>query len=303
MELVSGTFFSILLNGGPLQPFTPSIGIRQGDPLSPFLFIIMAEGLGRSLTKARRQNQLKGIKPAHQGPTVTHQQFVDDTMLMGAATMQEARTISQVLKTFSEASGIEINLTKSKKNFFNTSIPVQRNLSRILQIQKASLPTKYLGIPLSEYAYKSANWEALLNKMKARLSNWTYRALNTASRLILVKSVLQTMPAYMFSALAAPKAVYKSIRSIQRSFLWNGASKQSKWALIKWTDICKPKREGGLGLRDPEILSKVVAAKIRWRWVENPSSLWGTWWKAKYTTQVRDRDLIRLTGTRQRSPI
>lgn len=114
MELVSSSFFSILLNGGPLQPFCPSRGIRQGDPLSPFLFIIMAEGLGRSLTKAKQQNQLKGIKPVHQGPIVTHQQFVDNTMLIGAPTVQEARTISKVLKTFSEASGMEINLTKSK---------------------------------------------------------------------------------------------------------------------------------------------------------------------------------------------
>ena len=102
---------------------------------------------------------------------------------------------------------MEINLTKSKLFFFNTSIPVQRNLSRILKIQKNSLPTKYLGIPLSEYAYKSANWEALLNKMKARLSSWTYWFLNMANRLILVKSILQTMPAYMISALAAPKVV------------------------------------------------------------------------------------------------
>ena len=124
MELVSGALFSILLNGGPLQPFTPSRGIRQGYPLSPFLFVVMAEGLGRSLAKAKKQNQLKGIKPAHQGPTVMHQQFVDDTMLMGAPTVQEARTIRKVLKTFSEASGMEINLTKSKLFFFNTSIPV-----------------------------------------------------------------------------------------------------------------------------------------------------------------------------------
>lgn len=197
---------------------------------------------------------------------------------------------------------MEINLTKSKLFFFNTSIPVQRNLSKILKIQRNSLPTKYLGIPLSEYTPKAANWEDLLNKMKARLSSWTHRALNMASRLVLVKSVLQTMPAYMLSALAAPKTVYKSIQNIQRSFLWNVDSKKCKWALLKWMDICKQKLAGGLGFKYPEILSKVVVAKIWWRWVENPNSLWGTLWKAKYANQVQDKDLIRLTGNTQGSP-
>ena len=61
--------------------------------------------------------------------------------------------------------------------------------------------------------------------------------------------------------------------------------------------------EGGLGLRDPEILSKAVVAKILWRWVENPNSLWSTLWKVKYTNQIRDKDLIRLNGNTQGSPI
>ena len=69
-------------------------------------------------------NQLKGIKVAHQGPTVTHQQFVDDTMLMGTPTVKEARTFNKVLSTFLDALGMEINLTKSKLFFFNTSIPM-----------------------------------------------------------------------------------------------------------------------------------------------------------------------------------
>jgi len=107
----------------------------------------------------------------------------------------------------------------------------------------------------------------------------------------------------MLSALAAPKSVYKSIRNIQRSFLWNGDSKKRKWALLKWTDICKPKLAGGLALRDPEILSKAIAAKIWWRCVENPNSLWGILWKAKYTNQIQDKDLIRLTGSTQGSPL
>eukprot|EP00253_Pinus_taeda_P016658 PITA_16658 len=230
--MVSRAFFSIMLNGGPIQPFLPSRGIRQGDPLLPFLFVTMVEGLRRSLFEAIQMNHLKGIKAMHQGPTVMHQQFVDDTMLMGTPIVKEARTFSK------------------------------RNLSKILKIQRNSLPTKYLGIPLSEYAPKAANWEDLLNKMKAILSSWTHRSLNMANRLVLVKSVLQTMLTYMLSSLAAPKTMYKSIRNIQRSFLWNGDSKKHKWALLKWTDICKPKLAGGLGLRDHEILSKAIAMKI-----------------------------------------
>lgn len=232
----------------------------------------------------------------HQRPTVMHQQFVDDKMLMGSPTVKEARTLNKVLSTFMEASGMEINLTKSKLFFFNTSIPVQRNLSKILKIQRNSLPTKYLGIPLLEYALKAANWEDLLDKMRLRLSSWTHRALNMASRLVLVKSMLQIMPTYMLSTFAVAKSVYKSIRNIQQFFLQNGDSKKRKWALLKWTDICKPKLVGGLGLRDLEILSKAIAAKIWWRWVENPNSLWGTLWKAKYTNQIQDKDLIRLIG-------
>lgn len=140
-------------------------------------------------------------------------------MLMGTPTVKGARTFNKVLSTFMEASGMEINITKSKLFVFNTSIPMQRNLSKILKIQRKSLPTKYLSIPLSEYTLKATNWEDLLNKIKFRLSIWTNRALNMASGLVLVKSVLQTMSVYMLSALASPKSVYKSIRNIQWSFL------------------------------------------------------------------------------------
>lgn len=124
-----------------------------------------------------------------------------------------------------------------------------------------------------------------------------------ANRLVLVKSVLQIMPTYILSALTVPKTMYKSIRNIQRFFLWNEDSKKRKWALLKWTEICKPKLAGGLGLRDPEILSKDVVAKIWWRWVENLNSLWGTLWKEKYTNQVQDKDLSRLIGNTQGCPL
>ena len=83
MQLVSLAFSSIMVNGVPSGIIKPSSGILQGDPLSPFLFIIMAEGLGRSISALTDSNSIKGLHGTNGGDRHTHQQFVDDTMLMG----------------------------------------------------------------------------------------------------------------------------------------------------------------------------------------------------------------------------
>lgn len=79
MALVTRTNFSILLNGAPSNTFTPSRGLRQGDPLSPFFFVLMMEGLGRAIRMANVEGGIQGIKLTPDGEPNTHQQFVDDT--------------------------------------------------------------------------------------------------------------------------------------------------------------------------------------------------------------------------------
>ena len=106
---------------------------------------------------------------------------------------------------FSEASSATINTAKSQIFFFHTPAMTQTSISRILGFSVASLPSKYLGAPLIDSALKHASWHLLIEKLEARLSSWTYRALNMASRLVLVKAMLQSMPLYLFSVLAAPK--------------------------------------------------------------------------------------------------
>ena len=106
-------FFSILVNGSPSCPFNASRGIRQGNPLSPFLFILAAEGLGRLLKNMRVENKIHGLSLTEGMDPQTHQQFVDDNMLMGPSSVHEARGIKDCLNTFLEASGLEINKEKS----------------------------------------------------------------------------------------------------------------------------------------------------------------------------------------------
>ena len=100
MNLVSLAFFSILVNEVPSGMIKPSRGIRKGDPLSSFLFILMAEGLGRSILALRDSNSFRGLRGTSRGDKQTHQQFVDDTMLMGHPSIQEAGSFKHCLDIF-----------------------------------------------------------------------------------------------------------------------------------------------------------------------------------------------------------
>lgn len=102
MSLITSPSFSVLLNGSPSSPFKPSRGIRQGDPLSPFIFVLMAEGLSRLLKAAIASNKLKGISIHGLNP-LSHQQFVDDTMLFGHPSSKEASMFKSLLSLYSEA--------------------------------------------------------------------------------------------------------------------------------------------------------------------------------------------------------
>eukprot|EP00253_Pinus_taeda_P011590 PITA_11590 len=261
MSLLTSSFFSVLINGIPSETFHPSRGIRQGDPLSPFLFIIAAKGLGRSIKHAQQTHCLKGLA-VHNTPAATHQQFVDDTMLYGHPSIQEARQLKSLLVDFSEASGATINQSKSQIFFFHTPSAIQSAILRILKFSSAKLPSTYLGDPLIASILKHSAWKSLLEKLEARLSSWTHRSLNMASRLVLIKAILQAMPLYLFSILSAPKWVLKELKTIQRAFLWGSKGLHRKWALVKWETTCLPKKGGGIGLRDPTHSNAVMGARI-----------------------------------------
>lgn len=103
-----------------------------------------------------------------------------------------------------------------------------------------------------------------------------------ARRLVLIKAVLQSMPLYLFFVLAALKWLLKRIRNLQRNFLWGSREQNRKWALVKLERVCKPKKQGGLGLRDPQHNNSLMGARIWWQWVSGPQKPWVQLWTAKY---------------------
>eukprot|EP00253_Pinus_taeda_P017898 PITA_17898 len=303
LELIKSTRYSILVNGTPSTPFSPSRGIRQGDPLSPFLFVILMEGLSKLIAKRKEDGQIKGLQPIRSCPATTHQQFVDDTMLHGTPTVKEATAYRDILHLFSIASGMEINFSKSTIFFFNTHQAVQSHLSRLLGFKIGSLPSRYLGAPLTLKPWQKAHWEKILANMERRCKHWTNRALNFAGRLVLTKAILQAIPQYMLSIRPAPKGILDQIRSIQCSFLWSGNSEKKKWSLVAWKKLCRPKNRGGLNLVDPYVANRVCGAKIWWKWISNTTLPWANHWKEKYRLTGCNLDLIRMQESPNGSPI
>ena len=127
--------------------------------MSPFLFIIAAEGLGRMLKNTCTENKLRGICLHADVEPKTHQQFVDDMMLMGPSTIQEARGLKEGSDIFLEASGLKINKDESQVYFFNTPKITKRNILIILEFSEGAFPSKYLGAPLVESTIRKISWK------------------------------------------------------------------------------------------------------------------------------------------------
>jgi len=227
-SMISTPNFSILVNGMPTGTFNATRGIRQGDAISPFLFILAVEGLGSKLKKELREKKIKGIKLWGNNLTITHQQFVDDVMLFGEASLKEVRSFKRVLEVFTKASGMEINNEKSCTFIFNSPDSIKTHLTIMLGFRQGDLPTKYLGIQLDINHNRMKNWQSKLEKIKKILASWSFRSLNVASRIVLLKSVLLSIPIYPFSIMAAPKGVYARMREILGKFLWGGPKQRRK---------------------------------------------------------------------------
>jgi hypothetical protein len=200
---------SILVNGSPTEEINIQRGLKQGDPLAPFLFLLVAEGLGGLMKKAVELNRFKGFKVGNRGVVVSHLQYADDTLCLGEATLENLWTLKAILRGFELVSGLKVNFSKSRIMGVNVPHDFLRLASIFLSCRTSTIPFTYLGLPVGASHRRASTWEPLINSLRKRLGGWGNKYVSLGGRVVLLNSVLNAIPIYFLSFMKIPIQVWK----------------------------------------------------------------------------------------------
>ncbi|XP_071699700.1 uncharacterized protein [Rutidosis leptorrhynchoides] len=271
---LSSSSISVLINGSPTKEFSPGRGIRQGDPISPFLFIIVAEGLNILVKRALANGLLQGLRIGNDNLIITHLQYADDTIFFGEWNKRSAKHISKLLKCFENISGLKVNFRKSKLYGIGTSIAETEQMARYINCSAGSTPFTYLGLPIGVPTSHISSWQPIIEKFDKRLSDWAAKSISFGGRLTIIKSILSSIPLYYFSLFHAPSAILKALESKRRKFFWGGSSNDNKINWIKWDQIILPYENGGLNVGSLFAKNISLLCKWWWRFKNEDNALW-----------------------------
>jgi hypothetical protein len=277
---------SVLVNGCPTEEININRGLKQGDPLAPHLFLLVVERLGALMRKAVEVERFKPFRIGSNNVPVSLLQYADDTLCLGEATVENLWLLKAVLRGFELASGLKVNFWKSSIMGVNVTNDFLDMAFTFLNCRIGSIPFKYLGLPVGANSRLMSTWKPMLEVIRSRLGAWGNKFLSFGGRIVLVNAVLNAIPIYYLSYLMMSVKVWKEVVKIQRKFLWSGLSNRSKISWVKWSNVCKPKSDGGLGVRDLRLTNISLLAKWRWKLLHPNPELWKDIVIAKYGVHV-----------------
>ncbi|XP_073120238.1 uncharacterized protein [Henckelia pumila] len=224
-------------------------GIRQGDPLSPLQFIIVAEYLSRGLDSLFEQNRSLLFRTGRPF-RLSHLAYADDIILFSNGSIPGIRLIRDFLYHYEQCSG---QLISNAKSFIFTAKKCpQEKKGRYYSITgfgEGVLPFRYLGATMFVGHRKRSYFNHIFVNASRKLQGWQSKSLSFGSRLVLIKSVLCSMPIFLLQVLQPPGIVLHRFEMLCANFLWgsNPGGHSIHW--ISWAKICLPTAEGGLGIR------------------------------------------------------
>lgn len=300
--------FSVQVNGELAGYFQSKRGLRQGCSLSPYLFVVCMNVLSRMLDDAAARGRF-GFHPKCKNINLTHLCFADDLMIFGDGTKRSIEEILKVFKEFDKISGLKISLEKSTLFLAGVTEQNQEDILHHFPFANGKLPVRYLGLPLLTKNMTVLDYLPLIEKIRKRIGSWTGRFLSYAGRLQLIQSVINSLANFWMAAFRLPSGCLKEIEKLCSEFLWSGPELNGRKIRVAWSDVCKKKEEGGLGVRRLKEINLVSCLKLIWR-ILSTNSMWVNWikiylirkgsiWSVKENTQLGSWMWKKILKTRE----
>lgn len=264
--------FSVGINGRLHGFFKGTRGLRQGDPLSPYLFGLVMNILSHKLNEAAQSGRF-GFHPRCQESGLTHLCFADDILVFTDGSLNSVQMILQVLDEFKAFSGLSISVEKSC--FFSSGLSEVEidAITETCGIPAGTFPIRYLGLPLNTRKLSIANCEPLLHQIKSKIKSWTSKYLSFAGRQVLISTVIGGITNFWSGAFILPKECISLIDKMCNAFLWKGTLEGKYVARVAWEKVATPRKNGGLGLRNLAIWNRTCIIKLLWLLLFRPESV------------------------------
>ncbi|XP_050221486.2 uncharacterized protein LOC126671737 [Mercurialis annua] len=245
---LSTTTTAVLVNGSPVDP----IPLKRGRSLG----------------------SLRGFLSEDHDPS-SLLQFADDTILYLPYDIEQLRNLTRFIHCFELISRLTINYHKSFIMGINVPEAGLLIAAQVVGCKIDFFPVKYLGLPLSNRKLYARSWNSVVERFKSRMALWKGSLLSPAGRLVLIKSVLFSIPVYFMSLFRMPGSVQNQLESYMIRFLWKGDISSRVLSKVSWKVICNDFQSGGLGFHNLKIRNQSLLFKWVWKVrINNRASLW-----------------------------
>ncbi|VFQ90791.1 unnamed protein product [Cuscuta campestris] len=284
MANLVGSYLSVLINGSPAGFFQIKRGVKQGDPLSPLLFLISSECFSRMIKFHMNTSSLGSFNTGNH-PLISHLAFADDLVIFLNGDTRNLKKFRRILEDYQQGSGQQVNLNES--SFYKGKKVNQAKLgsmARSLGMDHGDLPFTYLGARMVKGKLRKHHCSKLHNQFDKYLNSWYSTTLNPMGRLVLIKHVLSSIPLHITAVHIIPQSIIHTLHKKMANFLWGFKNGKPKYHWSKWINLCVPTNEGGLSLRSLDDIQDAYSIKLWWK-VQTDNTMWARFMRAKYLSR------------------